>query len=140
MINYVFYIHIASLCLAGIGIFFADKAAFAWLMGKRETVEHKAVLVAHWIVTTGLVCLILTGLYMFWPLRDYLVGQPLFWLKMLFVAALVINSFFIEHLMDAAVRQSFKSLSWRQKLPLVVSGGVSTLSWLGAGIVALILF
>jgi hypothetical protein len=136
----LFVLHIASLCAAGIGVLMADSSAFAWLRGKREVVGKETLFVAHWVVSIALAGLILTGLALFWPMRDYLVGQPLFWVKMTFVSALVINSFFIEYLMHTAAHHSFKSLSHRQKLPLMLSGAVSTVSWLGAGLCALMLF
>ncbi len=118
----------------------ADSSAFAWLRGKREVVGRETLFVAHWVVTAALAGLILTGLTLFWPMRDYLLAQPLFWVKMIFVSALVINSFFIEYLMHTAAHHSFKSLSHRQKVPLMVSGAISTVSWLGAGITAVFLF
>jgi len=140
MITIIFPIHILFLCVAGLGILMADSSAFAWLRGKREVIGRETLFVSHWVVTAGLVGLILTGLVMFWPMREYLLSQPLFWLKMAFVAALVINSFFIEYLMHTAAHRSFASLSHAQKVPFIVSGGISTLSWLGAGITALLLF
>lgn len=140
MYNLVFFIHIASLCLAGLGVLFADHAAFDWMRGKRRKLVGGGIATVHWTVTIGLACLILSGLYLFWPLRAYLVGEPLFWLKIGFVFALLVNSFFIEHLMHTAERRSFASLSTRERLPLMLSGAVSTISWLGAAGIALILF
>lgn len=140
MITTLFPIHILFLCIAGIGILMADSSAFSWLRGKREVIGRETLFISHWVVTAGLVGLILTGLLMFWPLRGYLLSEPLFWLKMIFVAALVINSFFIEYLMHTAAHRSFKSLSHAQKVPFIISGGISTLSWVGAGITALMLF
>jgi hypothetical protein len=135
-----FYIHIASLCLAGLGVLFADHAAFDWMRGKRRTLSGPGIAAAHWIVTIGLSCLIISGLVLFWPLREYLVGETLFWVKLGFVFALLVNSFFIEHLMHTAERRPFASLSMRERAPLFISGAVSTISWLGAAGVAIILF
>ena len=140
MTQFLFLIHVGSLFVAGVGILLADSSAVAWLRGKREVIGRETLFIAHWVVTTGLIGLILTGLALFWPLRDFLLTQPLFWLKMGFVVALVINSFFIEYLMQTAAHHSFASLTYGQKLPFFISGGISTLSWIGAGITALILF
>ncbi len=135
----LFVIHIGSLCFAGLGVLFADHLAFDWVRGKKATLDPRPLHIAHWIVTVGLSCLILSGLCLFWPMREYLVSQPLFWLKMLFVCALVINSFFIERFMSA-VEKPFATLTRNERLPLMISGAVSTCSWLGAIAVALILF
>ncbi|HVM73939.1 MAG TPA: hypothetical protein VMU13_03635 [Candidatus Paceibacterota bacterium] len=136
----ILYVHIGFLCIAGIGILLADSSALAWLRGKRETVDAKALFVAHWVVTIGLSGLILTGLYLFWPMRSYLLGQPLFWLKMGFVVALVINSFVIEALMNVAQVRPFNALTTAQKFPLMLSGAVSVICWAGAFLVAITLF
>lgn len=140
MANPVLYAHIGSLCVAGTGVMVADSSAMNWLRGKRETVSRAAIFIAHWIVTIGLAGLIVSGLFLFWPLREYLVGQPLFWLKMGFVGALVINSFFIEQLMHVAAYRPFAELSVRERVPLFVSGAVSGISWVGAFFIALMLF
>lgn len=132
MQDIIFYIHITFLCIAGAGILLADRGAMAWLRGTRETVSAQTLFVSHWVVTVGLSGLMLSGLTLFWPERNFLLGEPVFWLKMAFVTTLVINSFFIEHLMHTAARQSFASLSTAQKIPFIVSGVVSTLCWLGA--------
>jgi hypothetical protein len=83
---------------------------------------------------------ILSGLYLFWPMREYLLSQPMFWLKIGFVAPLLLNSFAIERLLHLPTRAAFRSLSRRQKLPLMLSGAVSLVCWAGAGITALVLF
>lgn len=136
----VFYIHIACLCVAGVGIAVADHAAFQWLTHKRDVVGKRELVFSHWTVAAGLSGLVLSGLYMFWPMRDYLLGQPLFWLKMAFVAALIVNSFFIEYLMHTASHTPWKHLSFGERVPFIVSGAISTLSWLGAFLVAITLF
>jgi hypothetical protein len=135
-----FYIHIGFLCVAGVGILMADHAAFQWLTHKRDVVGKRELFVSHWVVSIGLTGLVLSGLYLFWPMRDYLLVQPLFWLKMAFVAALIINSFFIEYLMHMASHTPWRQLAISERVPFIVSGGISTLSWLGALLVALYTF
>lgn len=136
----VFYLHIGFLCVAGLGILMADHAAFQWLTHKRDVVSKRELWVSHWIVSIALAGLVLTGLYMFWPLRDYLLNQPLFWLKMAFVAALIVNSFFIEYLMHTAAHTPWRRLSISERVPFIISGGISTLSWVGAFLAAVTLF
>ncbi|HUO50723.1 MAG TPA: hypothetical protein VMU25_04145 [Candidatus Paceibacterota bacterium] len=136
----LYYIHIGSLCLAALGILLADSSAMAWLLGKRETIDRASIMRSHWVVSIALAGVIGSGLFLFWPLRAYLITQPLFWLKMGFVAALVINSYAIERLMETPTHRPFRSLSSAEKLPFFLSGAVSTVSWLGAGLIALVLF
>lgn len=136
----VFLVHIGSLCLAGLGIVVADHAAFQWLTHKRDVVTKRELTFSHWTVATGLSGLVLSGLFLFWPMRDYLLTQPLFWLKMAFVAALIVNSFFIEYLMHTASHTPWRKLSFGERAPFILSGAISTLSWLGAFLVAITIF
>ncbi len=140
MDDLLLYLHLASLTLAIVGIALADKVAFAWMRGTTETIAPAKLLQLHWIVTIALSGLVVTGLLMFWPLRDYLTGQPEFWIKMVFVLALLINSFFIEHFMGKAATTPFSSLTQKEKIPLFISGAVSGASWVGAAVVAYLLF
>lgn len=76
---------------------------------------------------------------MAWPLSSYLVTVPAFLLKMAFVVTLFINGLVIGHLVKVATERSFASLSWRERLPLLVSGAVSTTAWIGAFVAARLL-
>lgn len=78
--------------------------------------------------------MIITGFLMFWPMREYLFTRPQFYAKMAFVVTLIVNGFVIGHLQDVATKKWFKELTLKEKLPLFISGGVSTLAWLGAAI------
>ncbi len=133
-------LHIFFLFVAAVGILIADHSAFNWMRGKSEVISKRSLFMAHWIVTTALLGLVYTGLLLFWPQRDYLLTQPLFLVKMSFVAALLINAMVIEWLMHVAAVRPFNTLSTGQKMPLLISGAVSTLSWLGAGTMGLLLF
>ena len=132
--------HQRPLCVAAAGMFYADSQAFGWLMGKKDLLLHAHLKRAHNVVGFALVGLIATGLVLFWPMREYLIEQPMFWVKMGFVLALVVNAFAIERLMQLPTRLSFRSLTFKEKLGLMISGGISAVSWLGALVLALLLF
>jgi hypothetical protein len=140
MQSLVFYAHIGFLCVSALGILVADHAAFQWVTHKRDVVSPRELFVSHWVVSVGLSGLILTGLYLFWPMRAFLLGNSLFWLKMAFVAALIVNSFAIDRLMHTALRTPWRALSVGERVPFIISGGISTLSWLGAFLSALLMF
>ncbi|HVV38953.1 MAG TPA: hypothetical protein VHD31_01375 [Candidatus Paceibacterota bacterium] len=136
----VFYSHLASLALAAVGVLYADKLGFSWLRGKQETLQKMHLVWAHYLVSCALVLLILSGLYLFWPMRVYLLHQWLFYVKMAFVLALIVNSFAIGKLMHTATHTPHHTLSWSEKLPFYISGIVSMVCWAGAGVTALLLF
>ncbi len=136
----IFPFHIVFLILSIYGIVTADHAAFDWMRGKLQTMDKQKVMRSHWIVSIGLVGLVCTGLALFWPSRDFLMTNPAFWIKMCFVMALLVNSFVIESLSHLALVKPFSALTTKKKRALLLSGAVSTISWIGAAAAALFLF
>jgi hypothetical protein len=130
-------IHLTILTLTLICILWADIYASMWLHGEKQVLSSAIVSRLHTAVTIGLTGMIVTGITLFWPLREYLVSQSdAFFVKMFFVFALVVNSFVIEKYMAIATTRSFKEVPLRQKVILFISGGISSLSWVGAIIAA----
>lgn len=136
----MFTLHILSLLFSLGLIASADNQAFAWIRGKKTTLNKKLMHRLHVCMWTGLLLLIGSGLMLFLPMASYLLTQPLFAVKMLFVAILVVNGILIGRLMETAVQRPFASLSRAEKLPLFTSGAVSTFSWACAVLVAFYLF
>lgn len=132
----VLTLHIATaLCLLAT-VLFSDLKALLWMRGKVNTLPYKLLVRLHQIVYGGLVVMLTTGLYMFWPVQSYLLTQPAFQLKMLFVFLLLINSILIGKHLRLASTSSFRELAAKQKFLLLFSGAVSFTSWVGALIAA----
>jgi len=132
--------HIISLIYSGIIILIADHDAFSWFRGKVQVLDSKKIDRLHIATWIGLVALIITGIFLFYPARNYLIHSPIFILKMMFVAILVGNGFLIGRLTHVATQKSFTTLSKGEKWPLFLSGTLSTVSWIGATIAAFFLF
>lgn len=137
---YIFYVHIGALFLALAGMAYADSLAWSWMRHKKETLDLAHLRRAHTLVAVALGLMVLSGAYLAYPMLDYLLRQPLFYLKMAFVATLIANSFAIGALMHLPSRQTFRSLTSAQKRPLFVSGALSLTCWAGAVLAALFLF
>lgn len=118
----------------------ADKEAFDWVLGKKRTLDAALIRRYHFFVWLGLLFLSVTGVALFFPLKDELLTNSVFLLKMLLVGVLVVNGILIGRLQHAASVQSFSELHLRQKIELFASGVISTASWLGAGVLAFFLF
>lgn len=141
MSEFVLPLHIGILVITLVCIIWADIYASLWLHSKKQTLNQKIVNRLHVGVTVGLIGMIVTGITLFWPLREYLIDKSdAFFVKMFFVFALVINSFVIDKYMQIATTQAFKDIPTRQKMILFASGGISSLSWLGAIVAAFQLF
>lgn len=130
-------VHLAVLALTVIGIVFADHEGFAYMRGKKQILDPKRVKVLHYAVGVGLLLMILTGASMALPGLSYYMSEPVFQLKMFFVAVLIVNSFFISRLMHVATEKPFAALTSRERLPLMVSGAASTIGWVGAAVIGL---
>lgn len=125
-------LHLITLVFVAWNVAHADHMGFSWMRGKVATLDSVTVKKYHNRVWTGIILMILTGAVLFYPMRGFLLSRPQFYVKMGFVLALVVNSFVIGALSKIPTTKTFTSLSMKEKLPLLISGAVSTLSWIGA--------
>ena len=125
-------LHLASLFGVGAVILAADRNVFAWIRGKKIVLRESRLRLLHALTWLCLVSLIATGTIMAYPMRSYLLSDPAFIEKMLFVAILAVNALLIGRLMGLATKRSYASLSRHEKAPLFMSGAVSLFSWLAA--------
>lgn len=130
--DYVLILHLLTLVFVAFNVLMADHMGFSWMSGKVQLLDENTVRKYHIRVSIGLGLMIATGLVMFWPMREYLLERVQFFVKMGFVTALVINSFVINHFSRIPITRTYESLSLKEKLSMIISGGISALCWLGA--------
>lgn len=118
----------------------ADKDALAWFLGKKQVLERKNLYTYHLLIWLGLISLIASGTYLFWPMRLYLLGEFLFDIKLLFVGILLVNAILIGRLLNLALAKPFVELSGHEKRGLFVSGAISVFSWFAAAAIAMWIF
>jgi hypothetical protein len=136
----MFAIHVFAALFSFGTVMVADKAALAWVRGKRTLMNRAHVRTFHILTWGGLLALIISGAFLSLPMLGYLITQPLFIIKLLFVAVLIVNAFIIDRYADIATERPYESLSLDERLPLFVSGAVSGMSWVGALLLALVVF
>ena len=124
--------HFASLAFVAWNVLHADHMGFNWIRGTVAKLDEKQVRKYHYGTWIGLGLMITTGLLLFSQSYEYLLTRPQFYVKMGFVVALIINGFIIGGLQKTAITKTYASLSTKEKIPLFLSGGISTLCWLGA--------
>ncbi len=139
MQEYLVPVHLIILGLTAIVIVMSDWEAFSWMRGKKEFLDEEKIRLHHKLVSIGLALMILSGFLLFWPMRDYITEVPKFYIKMFFVGLIVVNSFFINKLMPIAFTRKFSELTFRERLPLLISGATSALGWIGATILGFIM-
>lgn len=131
--------HLVFVLLSLGAVLYSDHAGLSWIRGKKETLNPTLVERLHLLVSVGLAGVLLTGGLMFIDRAEYLLSQPVFLAKMGFVAALVINGFFIGQISRIASEQPFRLTTPAQRRSIFISGAVSALGWLGALILGFIL-
>jgi|CXWL01.1.fsa_nt_gi uncharacterized membrane protein len=127
----ILLVHIAFIIVTVGCVLFVDEYALEWMRGKRQVLDQALVEKLHVVVGIGLAGLIMTGGIMFLYRAEYLLHETVFLIKMCFVLALVINGFFIEILSRVTTGRSFEELTKKERVPLLLSGVVSVVSWLG---------
>jgi hypothetical protein len=132
MNEFLLPLHLLSLAYSLWNVILADHMGFLWMRGKTPILNLNTVRKRHVRVLIGLTLMLITGFSMFWPMRDFLIHHLQFQVKMLFVLGLIINSFVIGKFAHIATEKTFASLSTKEKIPLLISGVVSTMCWLGA--------
>lgn len=132
----VLFIHISAFIFNFVLVALADLQGLLWLTGKKQTLNATVMKWLHKLIWLGLSISILSGLILFWGIKDYLLTVPAFYTKMLMLLALVINSFFIHRHLSVMSERTYKSLNGQEKNVLLINGGISTTCWVGAVVAA----
>jgi hypothetical protein len=135
----VLTMHIGAFAWSVVGIIAADSQGLRWLLGWRERIAVSYVHFWHRWVWVGISVSMVSGFYMFWPVREYLLTQPTFLLKVALVLMLFLNALFIGKHMLLATTQPFAALAPQQRRTLLVSGAVSTLGWVSVATLGFLL-
>lgn len=130
--NILLPVHVGILLFIFWNIFKADHSAFSWMRGKLAILDANKMMKFHHNIFYGLIGMTITGIGLYIPLREKLSASPAFKFKMAFVIVLFINSFVIYKFMPVASNKKYSELTTKEKLPLILSGAISTLSWIGA--------
>lgn len=125
-------IHLATLALLALVIVYSDLSALLYVLGYKRTLNKVSLLWEHRLVWAGLGVMLLSGGSMFLPGWEYYLSEPVFLVKMGFVAALVINGFFIGALVARMGEVPFAELEQSIRIRAFISGAISTASWAGA--------
>jgi len=120
-------------------VLYADEQGLMWVRGKSALLSQRRLAWLHLLTGLGLAGLIATGGVLFLGHSSPFLQNPFFYTKLVFVVALIVNGFLIERLARVATLRTWASLSSRERLPLIISGGISLVSWIGAGVCGLLL-
>lgn len=130
-------LHLGALILTALVVLYADHRGMGYVRGTQEMLSPQFITWSHRLVATGLGVLVATGLMLAIPERGYFFTEPVFYLKMGFVLALIINGFWIGRLSSVTTMLPFRALPQETKRKIFVSGAISLVSWIGAATIGL---
>jgi hypothetical protein len=128
-------LHLLSLAVTVPFILYSDHLGLKYMLGKINTLDLNTTKKLHLVVFIGLGLLIFTGAALTIPDLDYYLQEEEFLLKMFFVLTLTLNGLFIGKLMKLASQKTFKELTTKQQLTLLISGATSATCWLSSFII-----
>ena len=131
--------HVGAIVLTVLFVLYADEQGVQWLLGKKKTLDKRRIEILHAIVGVGISLVILTGGLIAIPRLEYLLTNTTFLIKMCFVGVLVINAFFIGTLARTASEKSFRELPQKERIPVLLSGALSGMGWVGALVCGILL-
>lgn len=131
-------LHLFTLLVTTIVIIYSDHEGFAYFRGKKQTLSLQFLEWSHTLVWAGLLGMIATGILLTIPSWTYRLQEPVFYVKMGFVATLVVNAFAIGKLSKVAAIKPFASLATDEKRTLLLSGVLSATGWIGAATIGML--
>ncbi len=126
-------LHLLVLALTAVVIVFADHEGWQYVRGKKAVLSTARVQWLHRAVWVGLLGMIMTGIGLTTE-EPEVFEEPMFYVKMVMVLALIINGVAISFLSKVATTTPFASLTTKQRVPLFISGAVSVGCWIGAAL------
>lgn len=123
-------LHLAFLAFAAVVILVADHDGYLYLRCKKLLLDAKRLKHLHLCIWIALAGMILTGVALVADEPEVL-AETTFLVKLLMVAALVVNGVVIGQLLKLSISTPFAQLSPKQKLALFTSGSVSVSCWIG---------
>ena len=127
-------LHLLALAVSAVFILAADHAGWQYFRGTKATLPLTRITFYHRAVWVGLLGMILTGALLLVEDPDVL-EEGAFYVKLLMVAALVVNGVLIGKLSHVAATTPFANLDQHTRAKLLLSGVVSASCWLGAALI-----
>jgi hypothetical protein len=123
------FLHIIFIVITIAMVLYTDEQALSWVLGRKQYLDAKRVALLHRAIALGLAALLVTGGLMYAQAAPAYLSNPTFIVKMVAIAALILNTYAISRFAPVATVRTFKELSSAQRMPLLVSGVVSFVGW-----------
>lgn len=116
-------------------IIYTDHQGYLYFRGKKATLSASFITWSHRLVWAGLAIIITTGAALMIPAWEYYSTLGIFYVKMGFVALLILNGLAIGTLSKKASTTPFAELTQKEQRLLMLSGGLSFIGWVSAAVI-----
>lgn len=125
-------LHLSIVIALGLLVLYSDEQALLWVLGKKPILNGARIMILHRTISVGLAALLITGGLLYIQAVPAYLSNSTFIIKMTAIAALILNTYFIEKFSHVATTKTFASLKTSERIPLFISGVVSALGWITA--------
>lgn len=132
-------LHFGIVIITILFVLYADEQGFMWVLGKKKKLSASLLHFLHQAVAISLGLLIITGGFLYYRAPVAYLSNATFEIKMIAIAALILNTYVISRFSPVASIRSFSELTQKEKLTLLVSGAVSVAGWITAAVCGLLL-
>ncbi len=132
-------LHLGIVIVTGLLVLYSDEQALAWVLGKKAQLDGKRIAFLHTIISVGLGALLITGGLLYLRAVPAYLSDTTFIVKLVAIAALILNTYVIERFSHVAISRPFAAVSHRERIPLFISGGISVAGWATAIVCGLLL-
>lgn len=131
-------LHILFLLSALLAVLITDACGLVYLIGLRKRMNGICLKIKHGLIASACAATVGTGLLLV-ILKPDVMAHSVFWMKMLFVAALCVNGWLIGRKIPLLTSGPFKTLGRRARWSLAFGSMASLMLWMGAAFLGLMI-
>lgn len=131
-------LHVLFLLFALLAVLITDTCGLVYLIGLRQRMNGICLKIKHGLIASACAATVGTGLLLV-ILKPEVMAQSVFWMKMVFVAALCANGWLIGRKIPLLTSGPFKTLGRRARWTLVFGSMASLMLWIGAAFLGLMI-
>lgn len=130
--------HVLLLLAALLTVLITDACGLVYLIGWRQRMNGVCLRLKHGFITSMGAAAVGTGLLLVVS-RPEVLTQMVFWMKMVFVAALFVNGWLMGRKIPWLTSGPFRTLAPRARWSLALGSMASLVFWIGASLLGLMI-
>lgn len=131
-------LHVDLILIALAAVLITDACGLFYLFGWRKRMNGICLRIKHGLIASMCAATVGTGILLILK-NPEVMAQKIFWLKMVFVAALCVNGWLIGRKIPLLTSGPFQALTRGSRWTLVLGSMMSFLFWIGTAILGLMI-